>query len=295
MVSSCKQAASKILFKCKKFMESHSDGASKSVSNLVAMNKISPMHLLQRLPHSFTSHLNLFKDEKKESNDIDGIDDKCCSKVLVILMESHIMIDYTTLSEYILNEADFQHLALPSIKIIDNEDFGSFTHDSQIDVYIKLAKLIEKFYFEYDGFVVIEQINRLSYAASYLSFMLENLSKGVVFTSSTTKIDHAFNDAKSNLISSLIIAGRTNINEVCLCFDRNVYRGNRVIRYDQASHYAFYSPNLKPIAKFGSALIINKSLLLPTSKKGFRIFTKMFKDIIVLYITPVTNILLFKK
>lgn len=284
-------------------MANQSGSASQSASNLAAMHRahkksnkaqISPMQLLRKLPHSFTSHLNLFKDEEEKSNDIDEIGDKCTSKVLVILMEPHIMIDYTTLSEYILNESDFQHLALPNIKIIDNEDFGSFSNDSQIDVYIKLAKLIEKYYFEYDGFVVIEQINRLAYSASYLSFMLENLSKGVVLTSSTTKIDDAFNDAKTNLISSLIIAGRTNINEVCVCFDRKVYRGNRVIRHDQASHYAFSSPNLKPIASFGSALIINKSSLLPISKKGFRIFTKMFKDIIVLYITPVTNILLFK-
>ena len=271
-----------------------SDVASMSTSDLVKVGRISPMAILRRLPSSFTSHLNIFK-QLDEKGDIDEIENKCQAKVVIILMEAHVMIDYTTLSEYILSDQDFQHLALPSVKIIDCKDFGSFSSsDNTIDDYIKLSKLIEKYYYEYDGFVVVTAVSKLCYAASYLSFMLENLAKCVVFTSSTTKVDHAFNDAKSNLISSLIIAGRAKINEVCVCFDRKVFRGNRTIRHDQSSHSAFSSPNMKALAQFGSALIVHKSRLLPTTKKGFRVFTKLFKNVIVLYMTPCTNIILLK-
>eukprot|EP01084_Bolivina_argentea_P307105 530760_1 len=276
----------------KSVMISVPTSSSTSTSNLLALGKISPMHVLRRLP---SASIDLISD-KNSKNDIDDIENKCDKKILVILMESHNMIEFTTLSEYILNHPDFQHISLPSIQIMDTSEFNKLSNDnnSQIFDYIKLAKLIEKYYFDFDGFVIIENLGKLAYASSYLSFMLENLSKPVVMTSSTTKLDHAFNDAKSNLISSFIIAGRTNINEVCVCFDYNVYRGNRVIRHDQSSHSAFSSPNMKPLAKFGTALVINTSLLLPTPKRGFRVFTKMFTDIMVLYITPCTNFLLLK-
>ena len=147
---------------------------------------ISPMQLLRRLP--IDSPLN-----KKH---IDHIQNKCSSKVMCILMEKDVMIEYTTLSEYILDDADFQHVSLPSIKVIDDTQFGN---DSNISDYIKLAKIIEEYYYDFDGFVIVENLGRLAYASSYLSFMLENIGKPVVFTSSTVHLDHAFNDGMRNL------------------------------------------------------------------------------------------------
>ena len=38
-----------------------------------------------------------------------------------------------------------------------------------------LCKLIAKSYLDYHGFVIIYNVKSLSYSASYLSFMLENL------------------------------------------------------------------------------------------------------------------------
>merc|ERR1712228_664469 len=179
-------------------------------------NKLSPMEVLRKLPINSTL-------SKKHIDPIQNI--KCSSKVLCILMEKDVMIEYTSLGEYILKDPDFQHISLPSIQVLccDDDLFGNDSYS--INDYIKLAKLIEKNYYEYDGFVIIGNLGRLAYASSYLSFMLENIAKPVVFTSSTVHLDHAFNDAKSNLISSLIIASRSHINEVCVCFDRKVYRG----------------------------------------------------------------------
>mmetsp|Transcript_11904 Transcript_11904/g.17966 ORF Transcript_11904/g.17966 Transcript_11904/m.17966 type:complete len:451 (+) Transcript_11904:46-1398(+) len=261
-----------------------------------------PINILQRLPLSFSSSLHLQLIEEKDN--IDGIEEQCDTKVLVIEMARNIMSEYTPLSDFLANDADFQHYALPRTKVIDvapsqlqkssNKNNDSSSASSQLDNYVALAKLIDQFYYEYDGFVIVEKVSKLAYAASYLSFMLENLCKAVVFTSSTNKLDAAFNDAKMNLISSLIIAGRSGINEVTVCFDRTVYRGNRTIRHDQASHAAFESPNMKALAQFGTALIINKSMLLPVPKRGFKVFTRMFSDIIVLYLTPCTSFALLR-
>ncbi|MFT6747402.1 MAG: L-asparaginase, partial [Glaciecola sp.] len=52
----------------------------------------------------------------------------------------------------------------------------------------KIASIIQENYIEFDGFVVLHGSDTMSYSASALSFMLENLSKPVVFTGSQLPI-----------------------------------------------------------------------------------------------------------
>ena len=52
------------------------------------------------------------------------------------------------------------------------------------DVWIKLAQIIKENYNKFDGFVILHGTDTMSYSASALSFMLEDLSKPVVFTGS---------------------------------------------------------------------------------------------------------------
>ena len=47
----------------------------------------------------------------------------------------------------------------------------------------------------------------MAYSASYLSFMLEGLSKPVILTGSQIPILELKNDAIDNLLGSLLIAG----------------------------------------------------------------------------------------
>ena len=50
--------------------------------------------------------------------------------------------------------------------------------------WVTLAELIRENYDRYDGFVVLHGTDTMSYTASALSFMFENLTKPVVFTGS---------------------------------------------------------------------------------------------------------------
>ena len=43
------------------------------------------------------------------------------------------------------------------------------------DEWIQIANLIDKNYYDYDGFVIIHGTDTMAYTASALSFMLENL------------------------------------------------------------------------------------------------------------------------
>ncbi|WP_299365358.1 asparaginase [Winogradskyella sp.] len=129
-----------------------------------------------------------------------------------------------------------------------------------------MAKIIEANYEKFDGFVVLHGSDTMSYSASVLSFMLENLEKPVVFTGSQLPIGDLRTDAKENLITSIQLASLHNdripvIREVCLYFEYKLYRGNRTTKINAEHFEAFDSPNYPTLAESGVHLKINDELL----------------------------------
>ena len=51
-----------------------------------------------------------------------------------------------------------------------------------MDDWAKLAKDVDKYYNNFDAFVIVHGTDTMSYTASALSFMLENLGKPVILT-----------------------------------------------------------------------------------------------------------------
>lgn len=68
-------------------------------------------------------------------------------------------------------------------------------------------KLFQESYEFYDGFLILHGTDTLSYTASALSFMLENLGKTVIITGSQIPIFETRTDGKDNFTSGLILAG----------------------------------------------------------------------------------------
>ncbi len=111
----------------------------------------------------------------------------------------------------------------------------------------------------------------MSYSASALSFMLENLAKPVIFTGSQLPIGDLRTDAKENLITAIQIAslqenGKPVINEVCLYFEYKLYRGNRTTKINAEHFNAFTSPNYPDLVESGVHLKMNSELFLPLKK-----------------------------
>ena len=95
--------------------------------------------------------------------------------------------------------------------------------------WVELCTIIESNYNDFDGFVVLHGSDTMSYTASALSFMLENLSKPVIFTGSQLPIGDLRTDAKENLITAVQLAalhenGTPVIQEVGLYFEYKLYR-----------------------------------------------------------------------
>lgn len=123
-------------------------------------------------------------------------------------------------------------------------------------VWVALAEKIEEHYNEYDGFVVLHGSDTMAFSASALSFMLEGLSKPVVFTGSQLPIGEIRTDAKENLITALEIASAkendlAKVPEVSIYFDYQLFRGNRTIKYSSSKFEAFQSPNYPLLAEAG--------------------------------------------
>ncbi|KAF5926467.1 hypothetical protein HPG69_018370 [Diceros bicornis minor] len=133
--------------------------------------------------------------------------------------------------------------------------------DMTITEWVQIAQTIERHYEQYDGFVVIHGTDTMAFAASVLSFVLENLQKTVILTGAQVPIHALWNDGRENLLGALLMAGQYVIPEVCLFFQNQLFRGNRVTKVDARRFAAFCSPNLPPLAVVGADVIITRELV----------------------------------
>ncbi|MDO9152490.1 MAG: asparaginase [Paludibacter sp.] len=160
-------------------------------------------------------------------------------------------IDFEKVQEYLpeLKQTGIRIKSIPFIPFIDSSDV-------QPENWKQIAYIIRKNYDNYDGFVVLHGTDTMAYTASALSFMLENLSKPVIFTGAQLPIGMMRSDAKENLLTSVEIAtakenGKAIVPEVCIFFEDTLFRGNRTTKKNAEHFNAFNSYNYPPLAKAG--------------------------------------------
>ncbi len=150
----------------------------------------------------------------------------------------------------------------------------------------ELARCIEEHYDAYDGFVILHGTDTMAFTASALSFSLINLSKPVILTGSQVPLSNIRSDARRNLINAVEIA-TTDINEVAICFNDHVYRGNRATKTSIGDFDAFGSPNFPVLAEIGLEVELNKS---PKSGElPLSVHPKFDNSVLVLNVFPSLN------
>jgi L-asparaginase len=203
----------------------------------------------------------------------------------------------------VLKAFDFKKLLknIPELKLLDcNIATISFANpidssNMNIQEWTKLAQIIQKEYENYDGFVVLHGSDTMSYTASAMSFMLENLDKPVVFTGSQLPIGDLRTDAKENLITAIQVASlryknKPLVQEVGLYFEYKLYRGNRTTKISAEHFNAFSSPNFPALAESGVHLKVNENLLLQkTNSKKMKVNTHFDDNVALLKIFPGIN------
>lgn len=163
------------------------------------------------------------------------------------------------------------------------------------DNWVDMARLIRDNYSRYDGFVILHGTDTMSYSASALSFMLENLAKPVIFTGSQIPIGILRTDGRENLITAIEIAGaRTDdgspmVPEVALYFQNRLFRGNRTTKLSAEALNAFASFNYQPLADVGVNIQYNTAHIAPYApdfSDEFRISESMSNDVVVIKLFP---------
>ncbi|MFI1771104.1 asparaginase [Thalassobellus citreus] len=198
-----------------------------------------------------------------------------------------------------LKAFDFKTLLekIPELQLLDcNIDTASFepidSSNMKPEYWVQIAELIETNYEKFDGFVVLHGSDTMSYTASGLSFMLDNLAKPVVFTGSQLPIGDLRTDAKENLITSIQVAslkseGKPLIKEVCLYFEYKLYRANRTTKINAENFQAFASFNYPDLAESGVHLKINnKYLFKPNLNKTLQVYKKLDNNIALIKLFP---------
>ncbi|MDD3079880.1 MAG: asparaginase [Paludibacter sp.] len=196
-------------------------------------------------------------------------------------------IDFNRLKEYMpeLKQTGVHIKSIPFLPLIDSSDV-------QPDTWKKLALTIQDNYDEYDGFVVLHGTDTMAHSASALSFMLENLSKPIIFTGSQLPIGMMRSDAKENLLTSIEIAtakenGLAVVPEVCIFFEDTLFRGNRTTKKNAEHFNAFNSYNYPPLAKAGVHIKYYRSYIrYPEPGTGLRLKTEVNPNVAVLKLFP---------
>jgi len=177
--------------------------------------------------------------------------------------------DFNYLKEYVpeLNRLKFN---------IDSIQFENPIDSSDMDPgkWKDLVCIIEENYHRYDGFVILHGTDTMTYSASALSFMLENLDKPVILTGSQLPIGKIRTDGKENLITALEIAvdkdsdGNAFVPEVCIFFQNILMRGNRTTKINAANFKAFNSFNFPILAEAGTYIRYKHELINRPLKKA---------------------------
>ena len=190
---------------------------------------------------------------------------------------------------------------VPELKLLDCA-IETISFENPIDSsnispksWVAIAEVIEQNYTAFDGFVVLHGSDTMSYSASALSFMLENLGKPVIFTGSQLPIGDLRTDAKENLITAIQIAslqenGKPVITEVGLYFEYKLYRGNRTTKISAEHFNAFTSPNYPFLIESGVHLKVNKDLLLPLDEnQPLRVHKVFDNNVVIIKMFPGIN------
>lgn len=122
--------------------------------------------------------------------------------------------------------------------------------------WLQLARLIEKKYEFYDGFVICHGTDTMAYTAAALSYLIQNNRRPIVITGAQKPIDLAITDARSNLLDSLRFASHDRAHGVSIVFGGKVIAGTRAKKEFSKSYNAFSSINYPDIASIHDNKII---------------------------------------
>ncbi|CAJ1020632.1 putative Asparaginase, N-terminal/Glutaminase/Asparaginase C-terminal domain containing protein [Leishmania utingensis] len=153
-------------------------------------------------------------------------------------------------------------------ELLDSSDMGAAN-------YCRIAADLQVHCDAYDGFLIAHGTDTMHYTASALSFLLCNLDKPVIVTGAMVPLAEPYNDARRNVVISMMLASNPKICEVCIFFNDSLLRGNRC---DKVHHTygAFRSLNYPPLGVVeATQFVLKEEHLLPQPMGAMKIMSDM--------------------
>jgi L-asparaginase len=109
--------------------------------------------------------------------------------------------------------------------------------------WLRVAQELADSYSRFDGFLVIMGTDTMPYAASALSFFIENVGKAVVVTGGQQPLIDGGVNEQSNLVGALrALEQADGLFEVAIFFNGKLIRGNRSVKVNSAGASGITSP-----------------------------------------------------
>ena len=189
------------------------------------------------------------------------------------------------LKKQLINIPDFHKSEIPNFIIHEYHPLIDSSNMTPLE-WQKIADDIYKNYNKYDGFIVLHGTDTMSYTASALSFILDNLQKPVIITGSQIPLSEIRSDARQNLLNALFIAANYPISEVTLFFNNKLYRGNRTTKAHADGFNAFISPNFTQLLEIGIQIRYIVKPIIVNTNKSFTVHRITHQPIGVIIIYP---------
>ena len=164
------------------------------------------------------------------------------------------------LQEQMAQMPELRHESMPAYTIHEYDPLLDSSNMTPAE-WVKIASDVASNYERYDGFVVLHGTDTMAYTASAVPFLLGGLRKPVIITGSQIPLCEIRNDARENLITSLMLAANYAIPEVCLYFGGKLLRGCRSTKVSAYGFAAFDSPNFPLLGEVGIGIDVNWDLV----------------------------------
>ncbi len=200
-----------------------------------------------------------------------------------------------------LEPFNFEHLLqnVPELvqlnMLVDSYQFTPPIDSSDMSprLWTELSHVIADRYADYDGFVVLHGTDTMAYTASALSYMMENLTKPIIFTGSQLPIGQLRTDGKENLITSIEIAaskdekGHAMVPEVGIFFNGHLLRGNRTTKQSADEFNAFESFNYPHLVDAGVNITYHRERMLkPNFSRPLTPHYRLDNNVIIFSLFP---------
>ncbi|MBR6801515.1 MAG: asparaginase [Eubacteriaceae bacterium] len=142
--------------------------------------------------------------------------------------------------------------SVPELKDICYVDtFQLYNLDStnmRYEHWLGIARTVEEFYDNYDGFIITHGTDTMAYTAAALSYLIQNNKKPIVLTGSQKSIFEKDSDARNNLIDAFVYATDDDSHLTHIVFDGAVIAATRARKVRTKSFNAFLSIDYPNVA-----------------------------------------------